>query len=196
MHQFWLPSIWNFLRQITWYSLLPHNLIFKLPSDFFCLDLKITNSVFLALSEVLPGFSQFTRYFKLAFTSFFSFLIELLRHNKLVSSAKGWTLQNCIAGLRSFTCDKNRRGPRTEPWGTSQFTVARANLLLFVETNWLRLNRYSLNQLLKTPNIPLWSNFANSIWWSTVSKAFYKLTKTPQPIFSSSRAFLISSVVN
>ena len=29
------------------YSLLPHNFIFKLPSNFFCLDLKITISVFL-----------------------------------------------------------------------------------------------------------------------------------------------------
>ena len=31
----------------------------------------------------------------------------------------------------------------------------------------------------------------NSIWWSTVSKAFYKSTKTPQPVFPSWSYFLI-----
>ena len=34
------------------YSLLPHNLIFKSSSNFFCLDLKITISVIFTLSEM------------------------------------------------------------------------------------------------------------------------------------------------
>ena len=39
------------------------------------------------------------------------------------------------------------------------------------------------------------TNFANSIWWSNVRKAFRKLTKIQQPIFPSSRAFLIFPVI-
>ena len=35
----------------------------------------------------------------------------------------------------------------------------------------------------------------DSIWWSPVSKAFCKSTKTPQAIFPSSRAFLIFPVI-
>ena len=66
------------------YSFLPHNLIFKSPSKFLCLDLKITISVFLTLSESLFAFSQFAKCFKSKLTSLFSFLIELLRHKRLV----------------------------------------------------------------------------------------------------------------
>ena len=53
-------------------SLLPHNLIFKSPLNFFCLDLQITISVFLSLSEILFAFNKFARYFKSALTSFCS----------------------------------------------------------------------------------------------------------------------------
>ena len=79
------------------YNLLPHNVIFKSPSNFFCLDLKIIISVFFMLSEILFAFKQLTRCFKSALVSLFSFLIELLRYKRLVSSAKWWTLQNLIA---------------------------------------------------------------------------------------------------
>ena len=40
-------------------------------------------------------------------------------------SAKRWTLQNVIAFLRSFIYNKNRSGPRTDPWGMPQFIAAR-----------------------------------------------------------------------
>ena len=40
-------------------------------------------------------------------------------------SAKWWTLQNVIAFLRSFIYNKNRSGPRTDPWGMPQFIAAR-----------------------------------------------------------------------
>ena len=45
--------------------------------------------------------------------------------NRLVSSAKWWTLQDFFAWLRSFIYNRNRRGPRTDPWGTPQFIAAR-----------------------------------------------------------------------
>ena len=115
----------RYLTLSVGYSLLPLNFIFKSPSNFFCLDLKITISVFFTLSEILFAFNQLTRCFKSALTSLFSFLIELLRHKRLVSSAKWWTLRNFIAWLRSFIYSKNRRGPRTDPSWTPQFITAR-----------------------------------------------------------------------
>ena len=113
----------RYLTLSVGYSLLPHTFISKSHSNFFYLDLKITISVFFTLSEILFAFNQLTRCFKSALTSLFSFLIELLRPKRLVSSAKWWTLQNFIAWLRSFIYIKNRGGPRTGPWGTSQFIV-------------------------------------------------------------------------
>ena len=122
----------KYLTLSVGYSLLPHNLIFKSPSNFFCLDLKITISVFFTLSEILFAFNQLTRCFKSALTSLFSFLIELLRHKRLVSSAKWWTLRNFIAWLRSFIYSKNRRGPRTDPWGKPRFKAARPDSHPFI----------------------------------------------------------------
>ena len=55
------------------HSLLQHNLIFNSPSNLFCLDLKITISVCLTLSEILFVFSHLTRCFKSALTSLFNF---------------------------------------------------------------------------------------------------------------------------
>ena len=41
----------------------------------------------------------------------------------------------------------------------------------------------------------LYYYFARIIWWFTISKAFYKSTKTLQPIFLSPRAFILFSVI-
>ena len=131
----------RYLTLSVGYSLLPHNFIFKSPSNFFWLDLKITISVFFMLSEIIFAFNQLTRCFKSVLTSLFSFLIELLRYKILVSSAKWWTLQNFIAWLRSFIYNKNRRGPRTDPWGTPQFILVRPESKPFMDTYWLRLDR-------------------------------------------------------
>ena len=51
----------RYLSLYVRYSVLPHSLIFKSPSNFFCLDLKITISVFLILREILFALSQLTR---------------------------------------------------------------------------------------------------------------------------------------
>ena len=75
------------------------------------LPIKVCINISLfTLSEILFAFNQLTRCFKSALTSLLSFLIELLWHNRLVSSAKWWTLQNSIAWFRSFICNKNRMG--------------------------------------------------------------------------------------
>ena len=52
-----------------------------------------------------------------------------------------------------------------------------------------------LHQSFKTQQIPQWHNFANSFWWSTVTKAFRKSRKAPQAIFPTSRAFRKFSVI-
>ena len=122
------------------YSLLPHDFIFKSPSSFFCLDLKITISFFFTLNEVLFAFNPLTRCFKSVLTSLFNFLIQLLTYKTLVSSAKWWTLQKFIAWLRSLIYDKNRRGPRTDPWGTPQFIVVRPESKPFIYLKYFLSN--------------------------------------------------------
>ena len=128
----------RYLTLLIGYSLLPYNFNFKLPSNFFYLDLKITISVFFTLSEILFAFNQLCKCFKSVLTSLFSFLIEFLGHKRLVSSAKGWTLPNFIAWLRSFIIyGQNRRVPRTDPLLMSQFKV---NCLLEVALALRQLN--------------------------------------------------------
>ena len=82
-------------------------------------------SVFSTLSEILFVFNQLTRWFKSALTSVLSFLIELLRYNRLMSSAKWGTLGNLIARWKWFLCNNDRGDPRTDLWGTPQFIAAK-----------------------------------------------------------------------
>ena len=85
-----------FKKTLVVYCLLLHNFISKSPWNLFCLDLKITISVFFTLHEILFPFNQLSRCFKSALTSLFSFLIELLRHNRLLSPAKWWTFAKLL----------------------------------------------------------------------------------------------------
>ena len=72
----------RYLALSVGYSLLPHNMIFKSLANFFCLDFKITISVFFTLNEILFAFKRLTGCFKSTLTSLFSFLIDLLRHKR------------------------------------------------------------------------------------------------------------------
>ena len=100
----------RYLRLSEGYSFLQHNFIFKSPLNLFCLDLKIFQ--FFTQSKVLICIQP--RCVKSAQTNLFSFFIELLKHKRLVSSAKWWIFKKFIALYRSFIYDKNRRGPRTD----------------------------------------------------------------------------------
>ena len=115
-------------------SLLPHNFIFKSLWNFIWLDIKIVILIFFMLSEILYAFNHLTGRFKSPLDSLFSFLIELLRHKRLASSAKWWSLQNFFAWLRSFIYNKNRRDPRADPWGMPQFIVVRPKSKLFMDS--------------------------------------------------------------
>ena len=64
----------------------------------------------------------------------FRFLMQLFRHNRLVSSAKWWTFQIFIVWLSLFIYNKNRRGPRTDPRGIPQFIEARPDSYPFMDT--------------------------------------------------------------
>ena len=141
------------------YNLLLNNFILKSPSNLKFLllwfkDYHFSFFFFFTLTEILFAFNQLTRCFKSALSSLFSFLRELLRHNRLVSPSKWWTLQNFIAWFRSFIYNKNSRGPRTDPWQTHQFIAARPDSYPSIDTYWLRLNRYDLNQSFETLWIP------------------------------------------
>ena len=72
----------------------------------------------MTFKENLFALSELDKFFKSVLISLLSFLMELVRNKRLVSSAKWWTLQNFIAVCKSFIYSKNRRGPRTDPCGT------------------------------------------------------------------------------
>ena len=131
----------SYLTISVGYSLLPYNFVFKSPSNFCCFNFKIIILVFFTLSEILFAFNQLTRRSKSVLISLFSFLIEVLRRNRLVSSAKWWALQNFIAWFRSFIFNKNSRGHRAYSWRTPQFITARPDSNWFIDTYWLRLDR-------------------------------------------------------
>ena len=91
--------------------------------------------------------------------------------------------------------NKNRRGPRTDPWGTSQFIAARPESQPFMDKYWPELHRLDLNQSFK-----LWKFYSDSIL-PTVSgfskstlNVFCNSTKTIQPIFLPSTTFLKSQL--
>ena len=90
---------------------------FKFINTFICFPSGFNNNSFsfLTFKEILFALSQLDKFFKSILISSLSFLIELVRNKKLVSSAKWWTMQNFIAVCKSFVYSKNRRGPRTDP---------------------------------------------------------------------------------
>ena len=72
----------------------------------------------MTFKEILFALSQLDKFFKSVLISLLSFLMELVRNKRLVSSAKWWTLQNLTALCKSFIYIKNKRGLRTDPCGT------------------------------------------------------------------------------
>ena len=104
-------------------------------SNFFLWCLKITNSVFCKFREILFAIKQSVKFFISRFPYLLSLVIDSLKWRRFVSSAKWWTLQNFIAWFKSLICIKNKKGPRTELWGTTYKTRARFESWQFIETN-------------------------------------------------------------
>ena len=75
--------IFSRIQSFTFYFIL-----FSVNFKFLLFRFKNYHLSFFKLSETLFAFSQLSRYFKSALTSRSSFLIELLRRNRLVPSVK------------------------------------------------------------------------------------------------------------
>ena len=70
---------------------------------FILLRFEDCHLSFFTCSEISSVLKQLTRCFKSSLAGFPSFLIELPKQNRLVSSANWWTFQHFIAWLRLFT---------------------------------------------------------------------------------------------
>ena len=70
-----------------------------------------------------------------------------------VSSAYSFTWDGTIIG-RSLMYNRNKRGPRTEPWGTPDKTLIEQLLVLFSTTRCVLLVRKSLIHSSIGPQIP------------------------------------------
>ena len=69
---------------------------------------------------------------------------------------------------------RNRNGPRTLLWGTSESTLTAAELTPSITTLWDLIVKKVLIQLFSIPSIPIWSSFNKSHSWGTILKAFEK----------------------
>ncbi|KAH3777446.1 hypothetical protein DPMN_178891 [Dreissena polymorpha] len=72
----------------------------------------------------------------------------------------------------SFTCIKNRRGPRSYPCGTPQEIPAVDKKVPETSTSCCLSERYDLNHLKISSPRPAALSFIRRVEWSTVSKAF------------------------
>ena len=69
----------------------------------------------------------------------------------------------------------NKRGPRTDPCGTPVVQKEWSDRAVPIPTCWDRLKRYEAIQFKAVPYTQkLWLSLDNSIWWSTVSKAYWE----------------------
>ena len=75
--------------------------------------------------------TDFSSQFKVA-SRWLRFLLEKLI---IVSSAKRWNVSKLEVLGKSFTYNKNKRGPRIDPWGTPQVTGNESELWPLTFTN-------------------------------------------------------------
>ena len=80
----------------------------------------------------------------------------------------------------SLTYNRNKRGPRAEPWGTPHCVIRLSETKLSTAVVCLRSNKYERSQSFTIPRIPQKCSLLRRIEWSTVSNAFFKSIKIPQ----------------
>ena len=97
---------------------LPIKLKFNNTFIFFRSWFKYNISDFLTLKEISFALNQLDKFRKSILISLLSFSMRLVRNKGLILSAKCRTLQIFIALCKSFIYSKNRRRPKTDPWGT------------------------------------------------------------------------------
>ena len=94
-------------------------------------------------------------------------------------SQRHWTKQS-----RSLIYSKNKRGPRTEPWGTPYFIGWKLEEELLMLTNCFRLERNDDMSVRNIGGNRYNSSFRSNSEWSITSNAFAKSTKR-MPVNSS-----------
>ena len=91
-------------------------------------------------------------------TTMLSFLIQLLKHCRLVSSAMWWTLQNFVAELRLFIYNKTSRSAPQYSNILIKFLLLQFKDYFFsFFLYWLKFYLYSTNQLTRCFKLALTS---------------------------------------
>ena len=112
-----------------------------------------------------------------------------------VSLAYRWwfTIKSSIVSTMSSVYSTNFCGPMTEPCGTLNVRFTGSNILNSTQNDWVRLDRYYLNQLSArswTPN-QFWST-SSSIPWSIVPNAALRSNSTSRETSPASITLTIS----
>ena len=142
-------------RYLTWYiywnfSPLLRKLRFFVIVLF--LDLNVTSSVLLVFKDSLLALTHSTTSFWFLFICLFNFFRDFSTRSILVLSAKWCTVLNSIFLCRSLINGMNRRGPKTDPYGTPYFNspLLDSDLLMLVNCilSLFRMNKTSCLEFL------------------------------------------------
>ena len=82
----------------------------------------------MTFKEILFALSQLDKFFKSVLISLLSFLMELVRNKRLLSSAKWWTLQNFIVNHLYIVKTEGDQGQIPDPCGTPYAIAEREEL--------------------------------------------------------------------
>ena len=137
-------------------SLTPFSFIFRLGIGTFFF-LNTISSVLDEFRDILFAISQLFSDLRsrLRRLTMFAFLILLGGiYSRFVSSAKWKLVELCIHWCKSFMYIRNRRGPKTDPWGTPCSVRVRSDFSPSIDTNCCLSVRYDLNQLLLMSDMP------------------------------------------
>ena len=91
-----------------------------------------------------------------------------------VSSAYSLNSQSFTADFISFTYHKKSIGPKMDPWGTPQSKTPDSERLFSRLTVRFQFFKWDSNHLTVSGENPIYFSFFKRIWWSGVSKAFWR----------------------
>ena len=100
--------------------------------------------------------------------------VLIVRYRRLSSANSLILVPSVRFLLMSFMYVRNRRGPRTVPWGTPERTGAGEDLAPSTSTVCMRLERNDRIHRRSDPPMPNEESLLNKISWSTLSKALEK----------------------
>ena len=153
----------------------------------FCLLEKFTDSDFAGLNLT----SHFVAHWWIFDRSEFNWVAASIGLStmiyRLVSSAKS-LIEELMSSTISLMYKRKRKGPRTEPWGTPEFTDVQSEFAPGRTTLCFLLCRQSVNHWRSEPEIPaIWSLKKRPLC-HTLSKALLMSQKTARTSLPASRA--------